>query len=84
MGGLSFLVQGFVKSRRLRWTGHVARMGNMRSAYRVLVGKSEGRNHLQDPGIDGRTILKLIFEKWDGGAWTGSIWFRLGTGGGRL
>jgi hypothetical protein len=31
------------------------------------VGKPEGRNHLGDPGVDGRIILKLIFEKWDGG-----------------
>jgi hypothetical protein len=33
---------------------------------------------------DGRIILKLIFEKWDGGAWTESIWLRIGTGGGLL
>ena len=29
--------------------------------------KPEGRNHLGDQGVDGRIILKLIFEKWDGG-----------------
>jgi superfamily II DNA/RNA helicase len=32
-------------SRRLRWTGRVARMGEKGGAYRVLVGKPEGRNH---------------------------------------
>jgi hypothetical protein len=32
-----------MKPRRLRWTGHVARMGERRSAYRALVGKPEGR-----------------------------------------
>jgi hypothetical protein len=32
-----------VKSRRLRWTGHVERMGKDRDVYRVLVGKPEGR-----------------------------------------
>jgi hypothetical protein len=31
------------------------------------VGKPEGRNNLKDPGVDGRVILKWIFEKWDGG-----------------
>jgi hypothetical protein len=32
-----------IKSRRLRWVGHVARMGEKRNAYRLLVGKPEGR-----------------------------------------
>jgi hypothetical protein len=34
------------KARRMRWTGHVARMGEKRNAYRLLVGKSEGRRPL--------------------------------------
>ena len=44
-----------IKSRRMRWAGHVARMGEERGVYvyRVLVGKSEGRNHLGDLGVDG-------------------------------
>ena len=37
-----------IKSRRMRWAGHVARMGERRRVYRVLVGKSEGRSHLED------------------------------------
>jgi hypothetical protein len=35
-----------IKSRRLRWAGHVARMGERRGAYRALVGKPEGRRAL--------------------------------------
>jgi hypothetical protein len=37
--------------------------GERRGAYRALVGKPEGRNHLEDPGVDGRIILKWIFER---------------------
>ena len=55
-----------IKSRRLRWAGHVARIGERRGAYRVLVGKDEGGNHLEDPSVDGRIILKWIFERLDG------------------
>jgi hypothetical protein len=37
-------------------------------AYRAVVGKTEGRRPLGDPGVDGRIILKWIFERLDGGA----------------
>jgi len=33
----------------------------------VLVGKPEGKNHLEDPGVDGRIILRWIFRKWEWG-----------------
>ena len=38
-----------IKSRRMRWAGHVARMGEERGIYRVLVGKPEGRNPMERP-----------------------------------
>jgi len=41
----------------------------------VLVGKPEGKNHLEDPGIDGRIILRWTFRKWDGGG--GTDWIDL-------
>jgi hypothetical protein len=34
-----------IRSRRMRWAGHEARMGEKRNAYRILVGKSERKNH---------------------------------------
>jgi hypothetical protein len=40
------------------------------------------KDHLDNLGVDGRIILKRIFKKWDGVAWTGLIWLRIGTGGG--
>jgi len=48
------------------------------------VDKSEGRNHLEDPGVDGRIILRWIFRKWDVGVWTGSSCLRRGKVGGHL
>jgi hypothetical protein len=56
-------------------------MGERRGAYRVMVGKLEGRDHLEDPGVDGRIILRWIFRKLDVSSWTGLICLRIGTGG---
>ena len=73
-----------VKSRRMRWAGHVACIGESRGVYRVWWGNPRERDHLEEPGIGGRVILKWIFRKWDVRAWTGSSWLRMGTGGGHL
>jgi hypothetical protein len=42
------------------------------------------REHLEDPTVDGRIILRRIFRKWNLRTGTGSIWLRKGTGGGHL
>ena len=42
------------------------------------------RDHLEDTSVDGRIILRWIFRKWYVGAWTGSSWLGIGTGGGHL
>jgi hypothetical protein len=59
-------------------------MGEGRCAYRILVGRSEGRRPLGSPSHRGSIILKWIFKKWDRRAWTELIWLRIGTGGGLL
>ena len=71
-----------IKSRRMRWAGHVARMEEGRGVHKVLVGKPEGRDHWGDQDIDGSIILRWIFRNWEGGA--GWSWIRIGRGGGRL
>ena len=55
-----------IKSRRMRWAGHVARMGE-KGVYRVLLGKPEGRSHWGDLDVDVRIILGWISRRWDVG-----------------
>jgi hypothetical protein len=60
-----------IKSRRTRWTGHVARMRETRNAYRILVGTPEGKRPLRRPTrrwVDNIKIdLRVI--GWDGMDW---------------
>jgi len=56
-----------MKSRRMGWAGHVARMKERRGAYRVVVGKMGEGDHSEDPDVDWRLILRWISRKWDGG-----------------
>jgi hypothetical protein len=73
-----------IKSRRMRWAGHVARMGGMRGAYRILVGRPEGRRPLGRPRCRWEDNIKTDLQEVGWGAWTGLIWLRIGTGGGLL
>jgi hypothetical protein len=54
-----------IKLRRLRWAGHVAHMGERRDAYRVLVGRREGKRPLVKPRHRWDILLRWIFRKWD-------------------
>jgi hypothetical protein len=58
--------------------GACSRYGEKSDACRGLVGKHESKRPLR------RIILKTIFKKGDGEAWTGLMWLRIGTGGGPL
>ena len=74
-----------IKSRRMRWEVHVARMGKGEAYTGFWSGNLEEGDHLEDPDIDERIILRWIFRKWAGGlAWTGLIWLRIRTGGRHL
>jgi hypothetical protein len=59
-------------------------MEERRSLYRVLVGKPEERDHLEDPGVEGGITLRWKFRNWNVGTWNGSIWLRIGAGVGHL
>jgi len=50
-------------SRRMRWTGHVARMVDKRSVYRVLVGKSEGKRPLWRPRLRWEDNIKMDLQE---------------------
>jgi hypothetical protein len=56
-----------IKSRRMRWAGHVARMGERRGVCSVWWRDLREKDHLEDPGVDGRITEKWIFKKWDVG-----------------
>jgi hypothetical protein len=56
-----------IKSRRMRWAGHVAGMGKREVHTGFWWGDLREGDHLGDPGIDGRIILKWVFNKCDGG-----------------
>jgi hypothetical protein len=60
--------------------GTCSTYGEGRGVYRVMVGSLRERDHLVDPGVDGRIILRWIFRRWDVWLWTGLSWLRIETG----
>jgi hypothetical protein len=62
-----------IKSRRMRWAGHVARMGVKRNAYRLLVGKPEGKRPLGKPrrGWADNIRMDLGEVRWGDVDWIG-------------
>jgi hypothetical protein len=63
-----------IKSRRMRWAGHVARMGENRNAYRLLVGKPERKRPLGRPRrrwVDNIKMAFFRYRLWT--VWTGLV-----------
>jgi hypothetical protein len=70
-----------IKSRRMRWAGHVARMGEGRNMYRVLVGKPEGKTPIGRPRRRWEDGIKMYLWEIGWGVWSGFIWLRIGIVG---
>ena len=64
--------------------GHVARMGERRCVYRVLVWKPEGKKPLRRPRCRWKDNINMDLQEVAYGVRTGSSWLRIGTGGGHL
>jgi hypothetical protein len=72
-----------IKSRRMRWEGHVAHMEEERKVHRVLVGKPEGKRPLERPRHS-RWEDGIRMDPRAGGVQIGSSWLRIGACGGIL
>jgi hypothetical protein len=73
-----------IKSRRMRWAGHVARMGEGRNVYRILVGKPDGRRPPEKPRRRWENVIKMGHNEIGWGVWSGFTWLRIGIVGGLL
>jgi hypothetical protein len=73
-----------IKSRRMRWAGHVAGMGEGRNVYRVLVGKPDGKRPLERPRRRWEHGIKMDLRAIGWGIWSGFTWLRIGITGGLL
>jgi hypothetical protein len=73
-----------MKSRRMRWEGHVARMEQGICVYRVLVGKPVGKRPLGRPRRRWGDNIKMDLQGVGCGRWTGLRWLSIETGGGHL
>ena len=73
-----------IKLRRMRWAGHVARIGEEMGCIGSWWGNRRQGDHWGELGVDGWIILGWISRRWGVGIWTGLGWPRIETDGGRL
>ena len=74
-------IMRLIKSRRMRWAGHVAHMGERRGVYSVLVGEPEGKIALERPRRGWEDNIKMDFQEVGCG---GMDWIELAQNRGRL
>jgi hypothetical protein len=70
-----------IKSRRMRWAGHVTRMGEGRGVYRVWVGSPKGKRQLGRPRHRWEDNVKMDLTEIGIDGRTGFSWFRIGSSG---
>ena len=73
-----------IKLRKVRWAGHVLCIGDRRGAYKVLVGKLEGKRPFGRCRCRWEDKINMDHQEVCWEAWTGLMWLRIGTGGGLL
>jgi hypothetical protein len=70
-----------IKSRRMRWAGHVARIGRRGTRIGYWWESQREGYHEEDQDVGEWIILRWILERWDRVVWTELVWLRIGTGG---
>jgi hypothetical protein len=73
-----------IKSRIMKWAGHVVCLGKRRGVYKVLVGKPERKRPLGRPRRRWEDNIKTYLQEVGCGVWTGSSWLMIGTVGRHL
>jgi hypothetical protein len=73
-----------ITSRRMRWAGHVARIGIGVMRIKLMSENLMERDQSEDPHVDDRIILKWTLKKQCGRVWNGFIWLRIVIAGGLL
>jgi hypothetical protein len=69
-----------IKSRRMKWAGHVARMAEEIKLYKLFVGKPEGKRPLERPRRRWEDGIRMDLREIGFGVWIGFDWLTIGTG----
>jgi len=73
-----------IKSRRMRWAGHIAHIGEMRNVYKILVRKPEKKRPLRRPKHRWEDNIRLNLKEEVGRVQIGFIWLSIGKSSGLL